>query len=149
MPAPDAEVPLLFSIQDETLSAFSDVNMAAAAAANKTVNTTDPNFAVRAVARGRPCAAPTLLCCSRQDCPCAGSRQPHLGPLAWATGLHPRGNGLGNGVQRAPERPAEKRSMSGRREGPARGRPGAGRTAAVRRARGMRQGPWNRGGCLW
>jgi len=81
-------VPLLFSIQDETLSAFNDVNMAAAAAANETVNTTDPNFAVRAAAR----AAHTLPNPALLFTPVlhfAGVRKLHLGPLSWVRGNGP------------------------------------------------------------
>lgn len=42
-PEPDLEVPLLFNIQDENLSAFLDVNVKAA---NHSVNTSNADFVV-------------------------------------------------------------------------------------------------------
>ena len=41
------EFPLLFTIQNEGLSAMLQLNLDAAAAANRSLNTTDPDFEVR------------------------------------------------------------------------------------------------------
>ena len=40
------EIPLLFSIQDESLSSFFEANLAAKQALGLTLNQTDPNFIV-------------------------------------------------------------------------------------------------------